>query len=200
MKILLIGGSGTIGKQVFEHFAQEHEVLLAGRNSGDWKVDIADPESIKTLLQKTGPVDAIICAAGEAKWDRFEDLSEEDFYLGIRSKLMGQVNLVRFGKDYINPGGSITLTTGILADDPVKGTTSAALVNGALHSFVKAAALEIRNGIRVNVVAPGLVEDAYEKFKDYFPGHKPVTMEQVALGYERSVLGSDHGKVIRVYQ
>lgn len=199
MKILLIGGRGTLGKTVYHHFAGEHQVMVAGRSGGDFLVDIASAESIESMFKQTGNIDAVICTAGEAKWADFNTLSEEDYYHGIRSKLMGQVNLVRMGQHHINPGGSITLTTGILADDPVPGTTAAALVNGALHSFVKAVALEIPNGIRVNVVAPGLVEDSYVKYKSYFPGHVPVPMTKVAMGYERSVLGKDCGKVIRVY-
>ena len=145
-------------------------------------------------------VDAIICTAGEAKWAPFKDLSEEDFYIGLRSKLMGQVNLVRIGKDYLAPEGSFTLTTGVLADDPVVLTTSAAMVNGAIHSFVLAAALEMENRQRINAVCAGLVEDSAEKYRDYFPGHNPVPMRKVVNGYVRSVLGNDNGNIIRIYE
>ncbi|WP_374960337.1 SDR family oxidoreductase, partial [Gilvibacter sp.] len=121
----------------------------------------------------------------------------DDFYIGINSKLMGQVNVVRIAKDYLSPGGSITLSTGILADDPVDMTTSAAMVNGAIHSFVRAVVLEL-DGVRVNVVCAGLVEDAYEKYKDYFPGHDPVSMAKVTNAYLKSVLGKINGQIIRV--
>ena len=84
------------------------------------------------MFEKTGKLDAIICIAGESKWDNFNNLTEEDYYIGLRSKLMGQVNLVRIGQHYLNKKGSITLTTGILADDPVVKTTSAAMVNGGM--------------------------------------------------------------------
>ena len=176
MKLLLIGGNGTIGKKVAAHYNNQHQVIIAGRTSGDVQVDISNSDSIKNMLEQIGNVDAIICMAGEAKWDDFNSLTEDDFYIGIKSKLMGQVNLVRLGLPYLNVGGSITLSTGILADDPVLKTTSAAMVNGALHSFVKALALETNNATRVNVVSLGLVEDAYEKYKDYFPGHTPIPM------------------------
>lgn len=199
MKILIIGGSGTIGKKVSTHFSKDNELIIAGRKSGDVKVDIADSNSIKSMFVKLGKLDAIICIAGEAKWAPFDDLSEEDFYIGLKSKLMGQVNLVRIGKDYLNPGGSITLTTGILADDPVVMTTSAAMVNGGVHSFVKAVALELENGIRINVVAPGLVEDAIEKYENYFPGHNPIPMTKVVNAYIRSVKGKGSGEIIRIY-
>jgi NAD(P)-dependent dehydrogenase (short-subunit alcohol dehydrogenase family) len=151
------------------------------------------------MFEKTGKLDAIICIAGEAKWADFNDLTEEDYYIGLKSKLMGQVNLVRIGKDYLNSNGSITLSTGILADDPVVQTASAAMVNGGIHSFVQAAALELENGIRLNVVSSGMVEDAYEKYRDYFPGHNPIPMKKVINGYVRSVNGKGNGEVIRIY-
>ncbi len=200
MKILIIGGYGTIGKSLADHFEQDHEVLVAGRTKGDVRVDIANSKSIQALFDKIGKVDAIICAAGEAKWESFDKLFEEDYYIGFKSKLMGQVNLVRIGQHYLSANGSITLTTGILADDPVIKTASAAMVNGAIHSFVKAVVLEIGNTCRINVVSAGMVEAAYEKYKDYFPGHNPVSMKKVVKGYERSVLGRDNGKIIRIYE
>ena len=176
MKILIIGGNGTIGRKVSQYFKQKHEVIIAGRSGGDIDLDITSSDSIKKALDETGKLDAIVNIAGATKWGDFDDLTEEDYYIGIKSKLMGQVNLVRIGKNYLNPKGSITLTTGILADDPVIKTTAAAMVNGAIHSFVKAVDLEMENEIRVNVVSVGMVEDAYERIKDAFPGHIPVPM------------------------
>jgi len=199
MKILIIGGNGTIGKTIVRHFKENNEILIAGRSNGDVLVDIADSNSIKSMFEKIGNVDAIICIAGEAKWADFNELTEDDYYLGLKSKLMGQVNLVRIGHNYLNPNGSITLSTGILADDPVVKTTSASMVNGAVHSFVQAVALEIENGIRVNAVSSGMVEDAFEKYKDYFPGHNPIPMNKVINGYVRSVNGKGNGEIIRIY-
>jgi len=199
MKLLIIGGQGTIGKKVSAHFSKKHEIIIAGRNSGDVTVDIADSNSINAMFESTGKIDAILCIAGEAKWAAFDSLTEDDFYIGLRSKLMGQVNLVRIGQAYLNKGGSFTLTTGILADDPVVMTTSAAMVNGGIHSFVKAAALELKNEFRINAVSSGLVEDAVEKYEAYFPGHNPIPMKKVINGYVRSVEGKGTGEIIRMY-
>ena len=197
MKILIIGGNGTIGRKVKERLAEKHQVLVAGRSSGDYQVDFADATSIKTLFEKIGRLDAIVAIAGDAKWDLFENLSEADFYIGIKSKLMGQVNTVRIGKDYLNPGGSITLSTGILADDPVQMTTSAAMVNGAIHSFVKAVVLDLE-GTRVNAVCSDLVEDSFEKYKDYFPGNTPVSMRKIVDAYVKCIEGKINGRILRV--
>ena len=199
MKLLVIGGKGTIGKKVVAHFSKTHEIIIAGRTSGDVTVDIADSASIKAMFESIGIIDAILCIAGEAKWAPFDSLTEDDYDIGLRSKLMGQVNLVRIGQDYLNTGGSFTLTTGILADYPVVMTTSAAMVNGGIHSFVKAVALELKNELRINVVSSGLVEDAVEKYEAYFPGHNPIPMKKVINGYVKSVEGKGTGEIIRMY-
>ncbi|MGD9008289.1 MAG: short chain dehydrogenase [Desulfobacteraceae bacterium] len=199
MKILIVGGSGTIGKKVSNHFSKKHEVIVAARKTGDVSVDITDSRSIEAMFESVGRVDAVVSIAGEAKWAAFDAMTEEDFYIGLKSKLMGQVNIVRIGRKYLNDGGSFTLSTGILADHPVEFTTSAAMVNGAIHSFVKAACLELKNGIRINVVSSGLVEDAVEKYEAYFPGHNPIPMKKVINGYVKSVEGKGTGEIIRMY-
>ena len=105
MKILIIGGTGTIGKKVSAHLAKKHQVVIAGRKSGDVNVDIADSKSIEAMFESLGKVDAIVCIAGEARWAALDSMTEEDFYIGLRSKLIGQVNLVRMGQKNLNTGG-----------------------------------------------------------------------------------------------
>ena len=199
MKILIVGGTGTIGSKVSAHLAKKHEIVNAGRNSGDVNVDIAHSKSIEAMFESVGKVDAVACIAGEAKWAALDAMTEEDFYIGLKSKLMGQVNLVRIGLNFLKDGGSFTLSTGILADDPVDGTTSPAMVNGGIHCFVKAAALELGNRFRVNVVSSGLVEDAVEKYEAYFPGHNPIPMNKVINAYVKSIEGKLNGKIITIY-
>ena len=199
MKLLIVGGNGTIGKKVTRYFSDNNEVIIGGRTSGEVTVDISDSSSIKKMFEETGKVDAIICIAGEAKWADFNEISEEDFYIGLKSKLMGQVNLVRIGQNYLNLNGSITLSTGILADDPVVGSTSAAMVNGAIHSFIQAVVLEIENGIRVNAVSLGMVEDSYERYAEAMPGHNAIPMDRVVGAYVKSVNGRGNGQIIKIY-
>lgn len=199
MKILHVGAHGTIGSQVAEELRKRHEVICAGRTSGDCNVNIESSQSIEELFDQVGKVDAILSTAGQAKWDFLNSLSEEDFQFSIRSKLMGQVNLVRIGKEFLNDRGSVTLTTGILADEPVEMTAAAALVNGGIHSFVKAASLELTRDLRVNAVAVGLVEASADKYRSYFPGYNPVPMSKVVNAYLRAIEGRMNGMVIREY-
>ena len=198
-KAIVIGGNGTLGRAATKALFEYYDVKTAGRNSGDYRVEIDSNTSIQSFLSEVGLVDALVCCAGQSKWQSFDQLTEEDFYLGIRSKLMGQVNLVRLGLKNLTPGGSITLTTGILGEHPVEKTAAAAMVNGGIHSFVKATSLELKNEQRVNVVAPGLAEDSYERLKSYMPGHIPVTMHQVGQAYLRAAMGKMNGDILRVY-
>jgi len=120
MKILLIGASGTIGKRISAQLSKKHEIISGGRTNANVEVDITDSASIEKMYQAVSSIDAVICAAGPAKFGLLAELTEDDFYIGIRGKMMGQVNLVRIGQKYLNDNGSFTLTTGILADEPVR--------------------------------------------------------------------------------
>lgn len=199
MKIILIGAGGTIGSRIYETLSKNHDVIRASRSGADVKVDITSAESIEQMYRSVADIDAVVCAAGEAKFGLFRELSEEDFYVGIRSKMMGQVNLVRIGQNYVNDGGSLTLTTGILADDPVVGSAALSLVNGAINSFAAAAAQELARGLRINAVCPTLVKDSEDAFGDTFAGFDPAPMERVVNAYVRSIMGQVTGRVIRVY-
>ena len=199
MKIILIGGHGTIGSAIYKELAPRHEIIRASANRGEVKVDLTSRDSIVEMYKEVGSFDALVCAAGGAHFGSFEEMTEEHFYKGIHSKMMGQINLVMVGKDLVNDEGSFTLTTGILADDPVPGSVGLSMVNGAVNSFGIAAAMEMKRGIRLNVVAPGLVEDSVDKYGPYFPGHIPISMEKMVSGYVKSVEGKINGKVIRLF-
>lgn len=199
MKLLLIGASGTIGKRINDELSKKHEVIKASRSGSDVAVDITSAESIEAMYKAVGGLDAVICAAGPAKFAPLAEMTEEDIYVGIRGKMMGQVNLVRIGQKYINDNGSFTLTTGILADDPIAGASAISLVNGGVNSFVLAAAQELRRGIRINAVCPTVVEDSAEMYADYFPGFDPASMTRVVNGYVRSVEGLITGRIIKIY-
>lgn len=193
MRILVVGPTGTIGKAVVAALQREHEVLPASRNS-EIEVDIVYPESILTMYEKVGRVDAVVSAAGEARFAPLANLTDADFKFSVGNKLMGQVNLVRLGLDFVNDGGSFTLTSGVLARSPMPGSAAISLVNAGLNGFVRAAALEMPRGIRINVVSPPWITDTLRSLgMDPAPGIPP---EAAAQLYAGSVLGKQTGEVI----
>lgn len=198
MKILLIGANGTIGSAVAKELEQRHEVLRIGRSSGDYQVDISDSASIRRLFEQTGRFDALICAAGNVTFAPLGDMTEEHFALGLNDKLMGQVNLLLIGREFINDGGSFTFTTGITSHDPIRTGASASLVNGAIDAFVKAAAIELPRGLRVNSISPTVLVEAMPAYAPYFRGFKPVAAAEVALAYAKSVEGLQTGQTYHV--
>ncbi|MEH3112168.1 short chain dehydrogenase [Pedobacter terrae] len=198
MKIIIIGATGTLGKKVAEAFASKHEIIRVGNTKGDIQVDITNETSIKNMFEQIGDFDALISTSGKGPFAAVNQLTGEIFKSGLLDKLLGQINLVLIGQHYINKGGSFTLTSGILAENPVAAGSVLSTVNGGLNAFIIAAAPELGNGIRINAISPNVVEDSPAYF-DSFPGEIPVTMEKVIKAYEKSVLGIVTGQVIKVY-
>lgn len=198
MKILLIGANGTIGSAIAEELAQRHEIVRAGRNSGEEQVDISDSASIRKLFERIGRFDAVVCAAGNVKFAPLAEMTESDFALGLQDKLMGQVNLLLIGREFANDGASFTFTTGVLSHNPIRSGASASLVNGAIDAFVRAAAIELPRGMRVNSVSPNVLVEAMDSYAPYFRGFKPVPAADVALAYAKSVEGLQTGQTYHV--
>ena len=198
MRILVVGAAGTIGQAVVAELEQRHEVVSAGRTSGAVRLDITVSASIRSAFENFGSVDAVVSAAGVVKFAPFAEMSTDDYTLGLEDKLMGQVNLVLIGRDYVAEGGSFTLTSGVLESDPIVAGSSASMVNGALNSFVRAAAIEMPRGQRINIVSPGVIEEAMEAYAPFFRGFEPVAARRAALAYAKSVEGAQTGQVYRV--
>jgi len=194
MRILIVGATGTIGRPLVASLEGKHELVLASRQKSHEQVDLADPASIRALYKRVGKLDAVVCAAGEARFKPFAQLSDDDFDFSMGSKLMGQVNLVRYGFDSVNDGGSFTLTSGILAQQPMIGSGAVSLVNSALEGFTRAAALEAPRKIRVNVVSPPWVTETLIAFKMDPKGGLPAV--DVARSYVASIEGKQSGVVI----
>jgi len=198
MKILIVGASGTIGRAVAFELGQRHEIITGGRTTGDLQLDLTDNESIRTAYEEAGPLDAVVSTAGSVKFAPFEEMQAEDYAIGLEDKLMGQVNLVLIGRQYVSEGGSFTLTTGVLDRDPIRQGTSASMVNGAINAFARAAAIEMQRGQRINVVSPGVIEEAMGAYGSFFRGFEPVPAARAALAYAKSVEGAQTGQVYLV--
>ena len=199
MKILLIGSNGAIGKAIAASLKDESiEIVPVNLHSGDLSVDISSEDSIRQMFEVIGVFDGLICAAGSAYAGPLEKMGTKEIYKGIQSKLMGQVNLVMIGKQYINPKGFFTLTSGNLADEPAKYSAGLGLVNGALNGFVINAALEMPNGIRLNVVSPSVLLESVEKYGEQ-EGRYPIPGKDVAEAYKRTVYENITGEVIRIF-
>lgn len=198
MKIILIGGTGTIGKAVEKELGARHDIITVGHSKGEFVTDITSPESLLALFQKTGKVDAIIVATGKIVFSPMERMNQEKYFVGLKDKLMGQVNVVLIGRDFLNEGGSFTLTSGILSHIPIVSGSSASMVNAAIEGFVIGAAIELPRGQRINCVSPTVILESMGDYGPFFRGFEPAPAARVALAYSRSVEGKQTGQIYRV--
>ncbi len=198
MKIIIIGATGDIGTAACQELGQRHELITAGRSSGDVQVDMSDRISVDKMYAHVGPVDAVVVTAGEVHFAELVDQTSETFLLGLQNKVMGQINLVLAGLEKVTDGGSFTLTSGVLDRDPIRMGSAAATANGALAGFVMGAAIEMPRQMRLNVVSPGLLDVSVPRYGEWFPGHNPVPSDRVGRAYAKSVEGAVTGQVIIV--
>jgi NAD(P)-dependent dehydrogenase (short-subunit alcohol dehydrogenase family) len=194
MRILLVGASGTIGQAIAAALRPRHDLVEASRHKSHEHVDLTDEDSIRYLYHRLGRVDAVVCAAGQAAFKPLRDLTDQDFAFSVRSKLMGQVNLVRIGISELTDGGSFTLTSGILAQEPSPGSSAVSVVNAGAEAFTRAAALELPRGLRINVVSPPWVSETLRAMGRDPAGGLPAA--EVARSYVESVEGTQTGGVI----
>ena len=200
MKILLVGASGTLGQAVARHLGQQHDILAAGRHSGSLRVDLTDDASVREQFAQTGPVDAVISTTGKLHFGPLQQMTPEQFNVGLQDKLLGQVRLALAAQHHLNAGGSITLTSGIVSAQPIRDGANATAVNHALEGFVRAAALELLpRGLRINVISPNVLVESMEAYGPYFPGFEAVTAQRAALAFQRAVEGIQSGETITVW-
>jgi NAD(P)-dependent dehydrogenase (short-subunit alcohol dehydrogenase family) len=197
MKIVVVGGTGTLGSAIVKELAPRHELVIVGRNA-PFSCDIGSEKSIRSLFAKIGSFDALVSAAGSVHFEELSKMTPAKYELGLQNKLMGQVNLVLCGLSHITPGGSFTLTSGILNHDPIRTATSAAMVNGALEGFVRAAAIDLPKQVRINLVCPTILTESIELYDPLFRGFRPVPAAIAALAYSKSVECHQTGQVYQV--
>ena len=188
--VILIGAQGKMGQAALSGLGK-HKVITASRSGEgcDFQVDITSRESIERLYQNVGSFDAVVNTAGFCEYAPFGEMSDEQWQTTIQSKLMGQINLVNIGLNYINQGGSFTLISGILNIKPIPLAIADATTSGAIDTFVQCVAHELPRGIRINVVNPTVLEEAWDVYGEMMPGFQPVPGALVGKAFERSVDG-----------
>lgn len=160
-KVLLIGATGLLGSNIAKVLEGKAKILASSRK-GEYSVDISQVESLKTLFKKVGYVDGIICTAGRANFVPWGKATDEDWHFAIENKMMGQINIIRYGEPIVNDGGAIILTTGVLAQHPIPASGILSTVNSAVEAAIRSASLETSGRIRINAVSPGWI---YETMK-----------------------------------
>lgn len=197
--VILIGANGKMGQAAMMGLGA-HNVITASRSGEgvDYQVDITNEDSIKKLYQQVGHFDAVVNTVGHCEYADFTEMTEAQWMTTVMSKMMGQINLVRLGQNAIAAGGSFTLISGILNVRPIPYAIADATTSGAIDTFVKCVAYEMPNNIRINVVNPTVLVEAWGVYGEMMPGFEPVPSALVGKAFERSVDSFITGQVLYV--
>lgn len=196
MKALVIGYSGTIGNAVTRLLQEKgYEVIPASRST-DPGINMEDPSSIDNFFAGIDEVDAIVAVAGDVAGGPIDKLTDEQVELSLKSKLAGQINIVRKGLAKLRPNGVFVITGGMLAFMSWPQTSMYTMVNAGLDAFAKAAALDLTEGRRIVIVHPPYVAETAAKLgMDTSPWPKA---DETAKAYLEAIGSNKNGESVFV--
>ncbi|KRE38955.1 hypothetical protein ASG73_00885 [Janibacter sp. Soil728] len=198
MRILVVGASGDIGRAAVAALrGRGHEVVAAHRTAPDHPVDLGDRGSVARLLTSVGRADAVVSAVGGTPFGPWESMDREKWMAGLEGKLLGQIMLVQQAREIVPVGGSFTLVSGVLSDQPVRGGSVSSAINAAIEAWVRSTALELWGEHRINVVSPTVLAGSRERYDAAFPGFPSVDDHAVGQAFVRSVESGETGLVYR---
>ena len=195
-KIVEVGATGKLGKEVVEGLETDYEVNRASRSGPDLKIDAFDFESVSDVFSSIGSFDGLVSCIGTAPFKPFDELSMEDFTSGLSTKCLSQLNLAKAAIPFLTENGSITLTSGIIGDEPILGGAVAAAANGALNMCVSILAAEYAGKLRINIVSPSIIENSVEHYGMLFDGFEPTSKESIIQAYRRTISAPISGRVL----
>jgi NAD(P)-dependent dehydrogenase (short-subunit alcohol dehydrogenase family) len=195
-KIVVVGATGRLGRVVVGGLS-DYEVVRAGRSGPDLKIDALDFESVSDVFASVGTFDGLISCIGGTPFKTFEELTMEDFALGLSKKCFSQLNLAKAAIPYLTENGSITLTSGIIGDEPILAGSCAAAANGALNTCVSTLAAEYAGKVRINIVSPSIIENSVEDYGMLFDGFEPTSKKRIVEAYRRTISAPISGRVLR---
>ncbi len=193
MKVVVVGATGTLGRAVVNALDERHDVVSVSRSS-EPRVDLEDPNTIRALFEQVDGVDAVVCCAASAPLSPLSELDGDGLVAVLTPKLLGQIRLAAEAIRHLGASGSVTLTSGKIPERTV-GAAPGALVNAGLEAFVRAAADDLGEGVRLNAVSPGWIAETLAELGLDAGDGIPAT--DVAQAYVEAVEGSLRGQVLR---
>ncbi len=145
--------------------AAANEAAAAIRRTGGTAdgvvVDIRERSSVSELLERTGTPDVLVVTPSINVRKRLLDMSDEEFERVLSLNLTGTFRIVRETARLMaaNGGGAIVLVSSIRAQTIEPGQGAYAATKGGIVQLARTFAAELGSaGVRVNVLAPGVVE------------------------------------------
>jgi NAD(P)-dependent dehydrogenase (short-subunit alcohol dehydrogenase family) len=168
--VVVIGGTSGIGRAIAQQAAAagarvtvasrnarrvSDTVALLGAPAQGRVVDLTDAEAVRAFFAEAGEIDHLILPGNEVKIAPFRKLSIADAQASMASKFWGQYAAIKAAR--MSPTGSVVLFSGVASRKPGAGAPTLTAINAAVEALGKALAVELAP-VRVNVIAPGIVE------------------------------------------
>ncbi len=172
-RIIVLGGSSGLGLATAQAAAADGaEVIIVSsnqqridqalatlpENSKGFALSLDREENIKSFFSSIGNFDHLVYTAGEnISMSMVDDTDIEKGKDFFTIRFWGAFAAIKYGKQYINEGGSINLMSGNFGQRPAAGYSLGATICGAMDAFTKAMAVELAP-IRVNNIAAGIID------------------------------------------
>ncbi|WP_405415092.1 SDR family NAD(P)-dependent oxidoreductase [Maribacter sp. Asnod1-A12] len=167
--ILLIGGSHGIGLSMVKELQETHNVFVASRTDEELqhenithiKFDTTKDElDISQLPEK---LDGFVYCPGSINLKPFKMMSLDTIKDDMELNFFAMVKIVKEIISLMDEGSSMVFFSTIAVGTGMPFHTSVAAAKGAVEGFVKSMAAEYAPKIRVNVIAPSLVDTPLAK-------------------------------------
>lgn len=206
MRVALIaGGGGGIGEAVCRRLASEGlrvfvgsrslagraqevaaGIVTAGGQADSILLDLEDPSQAEAACERIheacGRLDIVVNAAGITREAPAVGMEDDDWRATLAVNLDGAFRLSRAAARFMVPArrGNLVHLSSVAAHYGGRGQIAYAAAKAGLESMVRVLALELgRKGIRVNAVAPGVVETVMtERLRRE---HSAALLEAIAL-------------------
>lgn len=160
---IIIGASGAVGQAVVSEL-QNDGIATIQTSSQEGKdgyshINLSDKHSIEAFAKTIDAVDYVILAAGKEPQQNLEGLTWEHFNEMIDIHYKGPLWLIKQLQPKLNDGACITLISSVAAYRGSYDPTYSSL-KGAVNSLTKTLARELSPTVRVNAIAPGLIQDS----------------------------------------
>ncbi|HSM01304.1 MAG TPA: SDR family oxidoreductase [Acidimicrobiia bacterium] len=172
--VIVVGGTGGIGKEIARHYADTgRDVVVTGRDSGRASdaaeeiggeasgraFDLADPVSIAPALEGIGPVDRLVLAAIERDNNPIREYDIAGATRLTTLKLVGYTETIHALLPHFTDDASVVLFGGRAKDRPYPGSTTVSTVNGGITGLINTLVVELAP-TRFNAIHPGIVGDS----------------------------------------
>jgi NAD(P)-dependent dehydrogenase (short-subunit alcohol dehydrogenase family) len=181
-KVLVIGGGSGIGFGIAQGAAAEGaKVTIASRNAekiaaaaksigGTSAVlDVGEEANIAAFFKQHSGFDHIAFTAGDTSGLGFSPLADLDLKVAadrFNARFWGAVAVAKHGAIHLPPGGSYTITNGMLGHRPMRGMPTVTAGAMAMEGLTRGLAVDLAP-VRVNCVCPGVIEtELFDRYGD----------------------------------